>query len=84
MQVRFLPAEPINKLSLPAHKNTRQMKRMTIKGNKALAAELCVSQWTIWNWKASGILDRAIISEFRRTIIYDLEKVYECLNHNKR
>lgn len=60
------------------------MELTKIKGNKALAAELGVSPWTIWSWKAAGILDRAIISEFRRTIIYDLEKVYECLNHKKR
>ena len=60
------------------------MKRITIKGNKALAAELGVSRWTISMWKTSGVLDKAILSEFRRTIIYDLERVYECLNHKKR
>lgn len=60
------------------------MKRMTITGNKALAAEIGVSPWTISTWKTSGVLDKAILSEFRRTIIYDLEKVYECLNHKKR
>lgn len=60
------------------------MKRTTVTGNKALAEALNVSPWTVWNWKSSGILDRAILSEFRRTIIYDLEKVYECLNHKKK
>lgn len=60
------------------------MRRETIKGNKNLAAAIGVSRGTIWIWKSSGILDKAIISEFRRTIIYDLEKVYECLNHKKK
>lgn len=61
-----------------------KMKRTIIKGNKALALEIGVSPWTICMWKSEGILDKAIISNFRRTIIYDLEKVYECLNHKKR
>ncbi len=60
------------------------MKRTTIRGNKALALEIGVSPWTISMWKAEGILDNAIVSNFRRTIIYDLEKVYECLNHKRK
>lgn len=60
------------------------MKRITIKGNKALALEIGVSPQTIWSWKSSGALNDAIISDFRRTIIYDLEKVYECLNHKRK
>lgn len=60
------------------------MTRTTIKGNKELAKVLNVSPWTIWNWKTSGILDKAVLSCFRKTIIYDLDKVYECLNYKKR
>lgn len=60
------------------------MSRETITGNKALALEIGVSSRTIGMWKAEGILDKAIISNFRRTIIYDLEKVYECLNHKRK
>jgi hypothetical protein len=52
-----------------------------IKGNKALAAEIGVSVRTVQEWRASGILKSATISDFRRTIIYDLDKVFECLNH---
>lgn len=57
------------------------MERTTITGNKALADKLGVSAWTISLWKNEGILDCAILSNFRRTIIYDLDKVYECLHH---
>jgi len=60
------------------------MSRETITGNKALALQIGVSARTIGLWKAEGILDKAIISNFRRTIIYDLEKVYECLNHKRK
>lgn len=60
------------------------MRRETIKGNKALAMAIGVSPQTICAWKAEGVLNNAIISNFRRTIIYDLEKVYECLNHKKK
>lgn len=59
------------------------MNRTIIRGNKALAERLGVSQVTVWNWRKSGVLIPATISEFRRVIFYDLEKVFECLNHKK-
>lgn len=55
-----------------------------IKSNKALAKEIGVSERTITSWRSEGILAPAIVSDFRRTIIYNLEKVYECLNHRHR
>ena len=57
------------------------MARITIRGSKALAAELRVSQETVRKWRKEGVLRPATLVDFRRVIIYDLEKVYECLNH---
>lgn len=57
------------------------MERTTITGNKALAEKLGVSSKTIQNWKKSGVLSIAILVEYGRTIIYDLDKVYESLHH---
>ncbi len=57
------------------------MEKITIRGNKALAAKLGVSPWTVCKWRKSGILKPATLSEFGRVIIYELDKVYECLNH---
>lgn len=59
------------------------MERTIIKGNKALAEVLNVHLCSIQRWKKEGILAPSIICDFRRTIIYDLEKVFECLNHKK-
>lgn len=59
------------------------MIRDTVTGHKALAARLGVTSRTVQYWKSEGVLNNAILSEFRRTIIYDVEKVYECLNHRK-
>ena len=57
------------------------MDRMIIRGNKALAYALSVHHNTVYNWKKSGVLDKAILSEYGRVIIYDLDKVFQCLNH---
>lgn len=57
------------------------MGRTTIKGNKALAAHLGVHAVTVGTWKRRGILEKAILVEYGRTIVYDVEKVYECLHH---
>lgn len=53
-----------------------------IKGNKSLAQAIGVSARTIQSWRLDGILDEATVSDFRRTIIYDLNKVFECLRNN--
>ncbi|MDE6329568.1 MAG: helix-turn-helix domain-containing protein [Muribaculaceae bacterium] len=52
-----------------------------IKGNKALAAELGVSPGTVGKWKAQGVLKPAILAEYCRIILYDLDKVFGCLQH---
>lgn len=57
------------------------MERTLITGNKALAERLGVSPVTVWHWRKAGVLAQATLSDFGRTIIYDLEKVFECLNH---
>ena len=57
------------------------MERTTVRGNKALAEKLGVHSNTVVNWKRNGVLTKAILSEFGRVIIYDLDKVFECLNH---
>lgn len=51
-----------------------------IKGNLKLAEVLGVHKMTIQKWRRQGILANATVVDFRRTVIYDLEKVYECLN----
>lgn len=52
-----------------------------IKGNKALAAELGVGVRTVQRWRREGILTPAILADFRRTIIYDLDKVLLALRN---
>lgn len=59
------------------------MERTTIRGNKALANALGVHYMTIQGWRKKKVLDPAILVEYGRVIIYDLEKVYECLRHSK-
>ncbi len=57
------------------------MERTTVTGNKALAEKLGVSSRTVHNWRSSGVLHSATIADYGRIIIYDLDKVYECLHH---
>lgn len=57
------------------------MERTIIRGNRKLADELGVHFNTVQKWRSSGILDPATVSEYGRVIIYDLEKVLECLHH---
>lgn len=57
--------------------------RETITGNKTLAKVLGVHENSVSKWKKSGVLDNAILSNFGRITIYDLEMVYVCLNHKK-
>lgn len=52
-----------------------------VKGNKALAQRLGVSRRSVQQWRKEGILRPAVVSDFRRTIIYDLDKVLECLRN---
>lgn len=58
------------------------MERTLVNGNKALAEKLSVSTKTIYNWKKSGILESSIVANFGRTIIYDLDKVFDCLQYH--
>ena len=57
------------------------MERTLINGNKALADKLNVTPKTIYNWKKCGVLAESIVANYGRTIIYDLDKVLECLHH---
>ena len=59
------------------------MERITVKGEKKLAARLDVHVNTVRKWKNGGILDRAMLSRYGRITIYDLEIVYECLNYSR-
>lgn len=54
-----------------------------VRGNKALAEYLGVSPLTVCEWKGKGLLDDAIKAEYGRVIIYDVEKVMNCLKHGK-
>ena len=59
------------------------MRRETVKGNKQLAKELGVSRDTVQEWRKRGILAPAVLADIGRIIIYDMEKVYECLHNRK-
>lgn len=57
--------------------------KATIRGNKALAGELGVHVQTVQKWRKNGILSNATLADLGKVIIYDLDKVYECLHHNR-
>lgn len=54
-----------------------------ITGNKALSEALGVSRRTIQSWRKEGILAQATVSDIRRIIIYDLDKVLQCLQNSR-
>lgn len=54
-----------------------------VKGNNTLAEILGVSTRSVQMWRKEGILDPAILADFRRTVVYDLAKVMECLRHRQ-
>lgn len=60
------------------------MPRTTIRCNKALAEALGVHPNTVSRWRNEGRLDKAVIADTGRVIIYDLEAVYECLSTTPR
>ncbi len=57
------------------------MERTTVRGNRELAKMLGVHYMTVQSWRNKGILAPATIAEYGRVIIYDLDKVFECLHH---
>lgn len=57
------------------------MGKELVKGNKGLAARLGVHVQTVLNWRRSGVLEAATVVDYGRTIVYDLDKVGECLRH---
>ena len=67
----------------PSHNYSDNMERTIIKGNTSLAASLGVHRKTVDMWRKKGILAPATIAEYGRTILYDLELVFECLHHKK-
>lgn len=69
--------EAIIKEKAPA--DQRRPTRKEVTGNNELAAELGRSAATIGRWKKAGVLDDAIVSEYGRTVIYDVEKAKNCL-----
>lgn len=50
-----------------------------ITGNKALAVRLGVGRTTIQAWRRKNLLSSAELCNCGRVIIYDLNKVFECL-----
>ena len=55
-------------------------KRTIVKGSVELAEILGVSPNTICRWRRQGILTPATLVDFGGVILYDLDKVFECLN----
>lgn len=56
--------------------------RNLVKGIRGLAAILGVHYVTVAKWRKEGILDPATVADFRKTIIFDVDKALECL-HNR-
>ena len=56
-------------------------RRNTVTGVAKLAEALGLHKNTVSKYRSQGILQPAILSEYRRVVIFDLDKVYECLNH---
>lgn len=75
MESRF--AELKEELTRIAGKTPDQPKEIT--GNNELAELLGVSAGSIGRWKRMGLLQPAIVAEYGRTIIYNVEKAKECL-----
>lgn len=59
--------------------NTRNL----VRGNTALAAALGVTERTVRRWRQEGLLAAATVVDIRRTIVYDLDKVAECLRNRE-
>lgn len=55
--------------------------RKLIRGNKAFGATLGVNERTVRRWRTEGLLAEATVVDLRRTIVYDLDKVFECLQN---
>lgn len=55
--------------------------RKLIRGNKALGATLGVNERTVRRWRTEGLLAEATVVDLRRMIVYDLDKVFECLQN---
>lgn len=52
-------------------------------GHKNLAKIVQRHPKTIEEWVKRGVLDSAILSHYGRTYIYDINKVFEALNHRQ-
>lgn len=57
------------------------MEKELVRGNKALAQKLGVHFMTVQKWRRKGILNDATVADLGRVIIYDMNKVLDCL-HN--
>ncbi len=56
--------------------------RETVRGVKGLAERLGVHKCTVQKWRNMGVLDKATIADYGRIIIFDFDKVCECLKHH--
>lgn len=57
---------------------------MRLRGHKALAEFFGVSLRTVTKWRAEGVIDDALIVNHGRILIYDTDKVEECLRRKKQ
>lgn len=57
------------------------MARTIVRGIGALANALGVHRATVSRYRKEGILRPATVSEYRGIVLFDLDKVYQCLNH---
>lgn len=70
-------AEAVIQLMPPTVQKTEREPRI-ITGVPALSKELNVSETTLHEWKQKGYLDGSF-SQIDRTILFDLDKVLECI-----
>lgn len=52
-----------------------------VRGNKGLAEKLKVSVGTVQRWKRDGILDPAVVCDYGRVIIYNINKAKACIKY---
>ena len=55
--------------------------KIIIRGNKKLAEHLGVHHQTVQAWRRKGLLAKATVAEYGRIILYDLNRVLDCLQY---
>lgn len=68
--------------SMAATGHQSKLVRETVRGVKGLAERLGVHKCTVQKWRNMRVLDKATVADYGRVIIFDFDKVCECLRHH--